>query len=139
MIQMIIVRILQLSLIYVIPCNCMMEALDTFNKKLIKSIYRKKLIDGDIKIVPKCINKTDFMFIKFPFRNDNTSKEKFIKSYKSMISIISMNNYKKVLIPDILLSKYGYPSIEEKYILNHIYNYEKLNNNTELVDVLKLD
>ena len=49
--------------LYVIPCNCMMEALDTFNKKLIKSIYRKKLVDGDIKISGKyCANKSKEYF-----------------------------------------------------------------------------
>jgi hypothetical protein len=88
----------------IIPTNHMMEPLSKNNYK-----YRNKkisMLDGDIKII--AMKKLDIMYIKFPFRYDNKSKDIFVLVYNNMIQTIYDNEYKRVVLSNINLFSYGY-------------------------------
>ncbi len=110
----------------VIPCTSTMENTNKasfiiFNKvniKLLKKYINKKytLIKrmkvGDIRITPSFKLKSDLMFIRYPYFNNNECNKLLLNTYSTMLDIINKNEYKNVLCFSIENKIYDYKSNE---------------------------
>jgi len=63
--------------------------------------FVKKLKIGKIKIIG---GKIDHVFIKIPYNRNNNSKKLVLDCYRKLLDIISINEYKNVLVNDMNMS-----------------------------------
>ena len=113
----------------IIPCNDMMEEVRAshtcyvHNKNLYFNIHNKEMEekytpmkDGDIRII-EGIDDADLIYVKFPYKCDEASYDKFIEVYINLIKLIQVNEYKKALLPEYaFIRSYGYSSKESRRI-----------------------
>ena len=128
--------------VIIFPYDEKLNPIDDFYKnniigsdRLLIHYKMKYLLDNESIRIKKLSMNTDIMYIKF---SNYVSKEDFINCYKQMINIIKMNEYKKVLMPDINPFKYGYSLLDGIDITREILNeLQELyyDNNIELLDI----
>lgn len=105
-----------------------------------KKIYMK---EKDIRITPGFNLKKDIMFVRLPINDNNDSINELFDTFIEIIKLISINEYKEVLIPNMNFSIYGYSNkrvffdifkvikenIKNKDINIHIYLKDYRKNN----------
>ena len=101
-------------------------------KKLEEYINNKYISSGDIKITPGFNIKEDIMLLRFP--NENNKKE-YLKIINSMLDLISINEYKNVLIPNLYFNDYikgiskDIHKMIDKFLINKNINIDIIFNN----------
>ena len=111
-------------------CGAIYNAAGIKLEEYCKETYKTYMQDKEVRITPGFNLNLDIIHILAPKHHEQENPiEALIDTYKNLLTSITNNNYKKVLLPSLGTGFHGYKHNEvSKPVINLLYNYCNTNN-----------